>query len=606
MYKKYFTLFILISNVIFIYSNYCEENLNNCTKCNPVTNLCIRCDSEIYIPDSTGGCKYSNICKNGSNYCYECDESGNICKKCEEGYFPDQSGGCSYTANCLKSYRGECLECDEFYILIDNGFKYCKYNSSLDFANCQVINETTGFCDLCEDGYYLNAGDRRCIKTNNCYESVYGVCSECNPGYYLNKKENDCKRKEYPFVLCKETVDGETCEKCDDDSFMAEDGKCVDTNFCSVTYNTKYNCKECVSDYYLTVNKRACSDEKNCVKADKDTGLCDKCTDGHYLTKNRKCKSNTEDDEFKYCKEAKEDYCTQCEWGYYLGDDNQCTPSPNCTEASNGVCVLCNDGYYLGKDNICTTVEYCARADYYKNCVECVEEYYFDLSDKTCKEATGVFDHCLESNSIGDICLKCRDDYYKSAVDNLCYSNQEKGTFYKCALSTMDGKECYQCIDGYHYGLQDNKCTQAYVCLYSNEDHVCQECRYDYCLNKKNGNCYKNYETDLEQKVYFNCLETNEDGTECVKCAENYSVNKDGLCVNLNDCDSEEDEKCNKCKKNDSEDNLLCANEYYGCVQTLAKNCLRCDDLYDINICTKCHEGYVLDVNDECVKEEDD
>jgi hypothetical protein len=193
------------------------------------------------MPDSNGGCKYSNICKNGKNYCNECDESGEMCEQCEEGYFPDQNGGCSYSPNCLKSYRGECLECKEFYILLNNTFSFCKFNSSIDFVNCKEINLTTGFCDLCEDGYYLNEGDKRCIKTDNCYESAYGICSECNPGYYLNKKEGECKRKEYPFSLCKETLDGETCEKCDDVSFMAEDGKCVDTNFCSLSYNTKYN-----------------------------------------------------------------------------------------------------------------------------------------------------------------------------------------------------------------------------------------------------------------------------------------------------------------------------------------------------------------------------
>ena len=602
--KKLFFLFIFISNIIFIYSIQCEEFVNHCTKCNPVTNLCITCDSDLYMPDSNGGCKYSNICKNGKNYCNECDASGEMCEKCEEGYFPDQNGGCSYSPNCLKSYRGECLECNEFYILLNNTFSFCKFNSSIDFANCKEINLTTGFCDSCEDGYYLNEGDKRCIKTDNCYESAYGICSECNPGYYLNKKEGKCKRKEYPFVLCKETLDGKTCEKCDDVSFMAEDGKCVDTNFCSLSYNTKYNCKECIKGYYLTENKRACSEEKNCVNADKETGLCDTCTEGHYLTQKRRCESNREDDIFKYCKIANEDYCTQCEWGYYLTDDNQCTPSPNCTEALNGECVVCNDGFFLGKDNICTVVEHCARTDYYKNCVECEEDYYFDLSDRTCKEAIGLFRNCLESNMLGELCLTCRSDYYKKATDNLCYSNQEKGTFYKCALTTMDGEKCDQCIDGYYSALKDYKCTEAYVCLYSDDDHICQKCRDDYCLNKKNGKCYKNYETNLDKKIYFKCLETNEDGTECVKCVENYAVNKNGLCVNLKECEDEEDGTCNKCNEKDYEDNLLCANKYYGCVETLAENCLRCDDLYDINTCTECAQGYVLDSNEECVKED--
>jgi hypothetical protein len=609
MLKKFFFLFPFFTIIPIIYSFVCEENANHCLKCNVLTNLCIRCDLDIYAPDSKGGCSNSNHCQTGKNYCIECNEDENLCETCDIGYFPDENGGCSYTPNCLISYKGECLQCLENYILVgnnievENGFKFCKYNSSIDFNNCKKVNTSTGFCDECEKGYFLNLGDRRCTETENCFESIYGICSQCNPGFYLNKKEEECKRKEYPFILCKETLDGETCEKCDDDSFMAEDGQCVDSNFCSLSYKTKTSCKECKENYYLTKNKRACSDEKNCVNADKETGLCEICPEGNYLTKKRKCESNKEDNEFKYCKNAKEDYCTECEWGYYLGEDDQCTPSPNCTEAEEGVCVSCSDNFYLGKDNICTTVKHCAKSDFYKNCVECEEKYYFDLSDKTCKEAKDKFSNCLESTSLGERCLKCRNDYYMSAVDNLCYSNKEKGKFYKCAMSTMDGKECYQCIDGYYTGLKDNKCTKAYVCLHSDEDHICQECRYDYCLNKKDGKCYKNYEiNNADERVYYKCLNTDDEGKVCKKCADDFEVGENGLCINLNDCEEEEEESCNKCKKRNYEDNLLCANKYFGCVETLAENCLRCDDLEDLNSCTECLEGYELDYNYECVK----
>ena len=608
MLKKFFFLFSFLSIISIIFSFTCEENINHCVKCNPVTNLCLRCDLEIYAPDSEGGCKNANHCTNGKNYCSECTDNEEKCKTCEIGYFPDENGGCSYTANCLISYKGECLECSEDFILIgnkmeeENGFKFCKSKSSADLLNCKIINTTTGFCDECEDDFFLNSGDKRCTKIENCYESIFGVCAECNPGYYLNKKEEKCKRKEYPFILCKETLDGINCQKCDDDSFMAEDGKCVDSNFCSLSYNTKLSCKECINKYYLTQNKRACSDEEKCINADKETGLCDQCVEGNYLTKNRKCESNTENNIFKNCKIAKEDYCTECLWGFYLAEDNQCTPSPNCTEALDGVCVLCNDNFFLGKDNICTTVEHCAKSDYYKNCVECEENYYFDLSDKTCKEANGIFNNCLESKISGEKCLTCRKNYYISLLDDLCYSNEEKGKFYKCKIS-LDGKECFECIEGYHYGLTDHKCTEAYVCLYSDEDHICQECRDDYCLNKKDGKCYKNYERyDVEEKVYYKCLKTDDEGTNCAQCADNFKVGENGLCINLDDCEEKDNETCNKCKKYNYEDNLLCANKNYGCVETLAENCLRCDDLDDLNICTECAEGYILSTNYECVK----
>ena len=38
---------------------------------------------------------------------------------------------------------------------------------------------------------------------------------------------------------------------------------------------------------------------------------------------------------------------------------------------------------------------------------------------------------------------------------------------------------------------------------------------------------------------------------------------------------------------------MLCANEVLGCVETTTKNCLRCDDILNFNICTECQEGYI-------------
>ena len=107
----------------------------------------------------------------------------------------------------------------------------------------------------------------------------------------------------------------------------------------------------------------------------------------------------------------------------------------------------------------------------------------------------------------------------------------------------------------------------------------------------KDGKCYKNYEPyDLEDKVYYKCLNTDEDGTSCEKCADGFEVGEDGLCVNLDDCEEKEKGVCNKCKTRNYEDNLLCANKDFGCVETMTKHCLRCDDSNYLYICTECNE----------------
>jgi hypothetical protein len=77
----------------------------------------------------------------------------------------------------------------------EKGFKFCKFNSSIDFLNCKDINITSGLCDECEEGYFLTLGDSRCTKYQNCFQSVYGVCTECNLGFYLNKKRGNAKER---------------------------------------------------------------------------------------------------------------------------------------------------------------------------------------------------------------------------------------------------------------------------------------------------------------------------------------------------------------------------------------------------------------------------
>ena len=76
-----------------------------------LTQLCIRCDKDIFSPDENGGCIPSGKCIFGNNYCQECDESQKFCETCEIGLFPDENGGCSFINNCELSYKGKCLKC---------------------------------------------------------------------------------------------------------------------------------------------------------------------------------------------------------------------------------------------------------------------------------------------------------------------------------------------------------------------------------------------------------------------------------------------------------------------------------------------------------------
>jgi hypothetical protein len=105
MKKILFSLAFIILSEAIISEPLCIETKNHCIKCHPTNNLCLKCDKEIYTPDSNGGCEYYKNCIMGSNFCTECEEKENLCKECDNGFFPDEYGGCSYTSNCKISYR---------------------------------------------------------------------------------------------------------------------------------------------------------------------------------------------------------------------------------------------------------------------------------------------------------------------------------------------------------------------------------------------------------------------------------------------------------------------------------------------------------------------
>jgi len=52
---KYLILSIILQ--LSVLSPLCEAEKNHCSRCNPITKLCIKCEKDIYIPDENGGCQ---------------------------------------------------------------------------------------------------------------------------------------------------------------------------------------------------------------------------------------------------------------------------------------------------------------------------------------------------------------------------------------------------------------------------------------------------------------------------------------------------------------------------------------------------------------------
>ena len=600
-------LFILIIIKLSIFISSCIEGENNCLKCNPITNLCYKCATDFYIPNDKGGCNISSKCKVGFNNCLQCQENNNnnICKICEKGYYPDGSGGCSYTKNCLISKNGICTLCNEHYILIGKEVTFCKSLLSEDLKSCKNINTLNGFCLNCTEGFYLNNIDLKCSKTENCSESKYGICKKCNKGFYLNKKEEKCIIQNNSFINCKISILGEKCDICDDNYYFDEEGICISMNYCSLGDKKRNICKECNEGYFLSEFKDSCTNEQNCYEGDKDLGICLKCRQGFYLDyKDGKCKLNTENDEFKYCQISDNNLCKNCLYGYYLSEDLKCSLAKNCAEVYNGQCTLCINNYYLGLDNKCSNVENCIYSNYFEECLECKDNYYYNKKNFKCEISRGIFKGCKYGHSDWK-CLSCKYNFYLNQNDSLCYNNNEEGPFYKCALTDFNGEYCAKCIDNYNLGEKDHKCTLLKGCKLVNNENKCIECNEDYCLDVNLGTCEYNFEIiNKEKKFYFRCNKTNKEGDKCEICDNGFVLNNNGLCMDINNCEEkDEDGNCKKCKIN--ENGYFCLNKDFGCIETYFDDCLECGDILDFDKCTKCIDGYEIGEYDLCYEIEE-
>ena len=599
-----FKILLILSLGISFSSQECIVNKDFCLECHFITNLCTKCEYNILIPDEKGGCKGYKKCSAGRNYCDECKEDSILCNDCESGFYPDENGGCSYTDNCEISYNGNCIKCKEDYYLIGNELKICKNKDMDDFQDCKEINYTNGLCSSCEEGFYLNSGDKKCTSTEHCSMSSYGVCILCEENYILNKQNDLCEERSEELLNCKITIEGKECDECDDGFYFSEEGKCVNTNFCQNSLNGE--CTECKNGYFLSKDKKSCTNQENCLTGEPETGLCIWCNDNYYLDSNdRKCKSNLEKEELSNCKIASNGICTTCDRYYYLGEDSECSITQNCAESEKDLCIICSDGFYLGNDGKCTNVENCI---YSRNneCFECKDGMYYDRVDRLCKESVDNLINC-KYNNIEDPtkCALCKDDFYLNLTNSLCFSNKEEGPFYKCQYTSYNGNSCSSCVGEYFIGRDDLKCNLIQGCLRSENENKCLECDRYYVLDTE-GNCVDNYYiTEEEKAFYYYCKKLNEEGTGCSECENEINATDAGICYDDIHCEKKEDEVCVKCQNENPYGYLsYCLNEVLGCVDTWVTNCVRCDNILELDYCTECEEGYDIDEIGDCILKE--
>ena len=604
MFKQMLNLIIFLIYIT-VSIQTCEKDKNFCILCELATDLCKKCESDLFVPDENGGCKGAKKCNINQNHCQKCSSSSYLCEICVNGYFPDDNGGCALTENCDVSEGGNCKKCIDNYALIYWGKNYmeCESMDKDELLNCEEY-DLYGHCLICKDGYYLNLGDKKCSNTENCLSSTKGICDICDYKYYLDKSNNTnylciSNSEKNSFLHCLISEDGKNCDVCLEPYFLSEDRKCVQTKYCYRGITGTEQCDTCISNYYLSEDKYSCTITKNCKIGFWNNGKCKLCLDGYYNNlDDGKCYSNQEDNEYKYCQNVLEK-CESCINGYYLGEDKKCSNSKNCSESELGICQKCQKGNYLGKlDNKCTPVEFCIKSNYNYDCEECDEHYFVNNNNCIIDTIQGdVFKNCKVVFYNQEHCSICKSNYYLKEEDNLCYNNED---LYKC--SKVLKNKCIECEESYYLG-EDNKCSKIAGCAKSTDENTCIKCISGLCQNKKKGICEQNFYIDEEDQsdenngVCFRCLETNNEGTKCVKCEENYTLSEKGFCQDKLHCVEEQNGKCIKCKQYERKDGWLksyCLNEKYGCVEAV-DGCLQCNNIYDFNSCTKCFNGFYFD-----------
>ena len=390
-----------------------------------------------------------------------------------------------------------------------------------------------------------------------------------------------------------------------DEYYKTKNGRLIRTKFCAEADQNNV-CKKCINGYFLSKDKKSCTLEKNCEKGDWKLGICIECVDNYYFDiKEKKCFSNVDNIELKYCKQVNNGICTLCEKYYYLDMNHKCSFTENCEESQNSRCIKCNKGYYLGIDNYCTNVEKCIYSSQ-GECTECQDGFYYDKVNKQCKEWHSKYLKNCKSNGLFDEkhCQACKDDYYLNRKEQLCKSNTKKDKFYKCQISNDNGDACSFCVKDYFIGRLDKKCSLIPGCLKSKDVDKCEECDNDFCLDN-NGMCINNYDiTEIDKKYFFRCSFLNENGKGCSKCEnDKLELTSDGLCYDRIHCEKFEKENCKKCQKENLDGyNSYCLNKEFGCINTFHDNCLKCDDILNLDECTECEAGFELDKEGNCVQ----
>lgn len=594
-----------------------DSNVAKCYACKSSThkpnvkgNVCYRC----ITPDCLR-CKDNNVCEACGNFKYLKGTARPYCvSACGVGFYGVSTPllrceKCSSTCRaCEGPTESECTACHEsenYFLAAINGVGKCiscgdeqGYAGWTGVANCKICSPPSDpglvVCHVCETGYSLIGGECKA----DC-DDFSGNCAVDSCHITIGDKNfcSLCKAEYAPINgICTDVQSGHAS------GCVSTEGKC---SMCGSGYFLYYGgCYNGLDDTYKAI----------CMEIGTGTdrvGLCKTCANG-FKNNNGICEHCRD----PHCKACNSDAstCETCLDGYY--DPRFCSRCHNtcktCIEDGPKRCLTCSPGKYLRViyENIgmCVDDTQCGYGTYAdsssQKCMPC------SVGCLTCSSSGSdkctscpIRTHFLNvSGGDSGRCVECGDTTTTKGVANCQECSVENGSV-KCLVcktghELVDGNCQSHCQDSINCAM--NSCVVGI-----GEDLYCKLCNTDGHA-PINGVC-----TDIAMENPSGCVLGTSTGLprSCLQCGAGYFLYMGGcyqentqlgksICVWVGVADTINKNNygpglCNVCVSGYENQNGVCR-------PCDTANCEQCHLEDQVEVCTHCMLGYILDQMHKC------
>lgn len=221
----------------------------------------------------------------------------------------------------------KCTRCAKFYGVNSQG----KCTACAELSGCYACN-TTEVCDKCRfsrrDGPDFNRqGTCSACAPNciSCAESGSGTCDKCSAGYFLDANKQ-CSN-------CPES-----CDKCQSGAINS-----ISCLVCKPGYSKDAATSKCI---------RCSANCKSCTNSGVDK--CDQCESGYKVDVNKQCTRLPCGANCEFCVNYE---CRECKSrGRPVGGSCECAQNcATCVKAGFGKCDVCKRGFKLSSETTCIT-----------------------------------------------------------------------------------------------------------------------------------------------------------------------------------------------------------------------------------------------------------